>query len=70
MIEIKIYNGRMLVEKHSLSPGRIVASKKQLLVATENGYLEITDLKMSGKKRMDAISLLNGYAFEKDARMF
>ena len=70
MIEIKIYNGRMLVEKHSLSPGSIVASKKQLLVATENGYLEITDLKMSGKKRMDAISLLNGYAFEKDARMF
>jgi methionyl-tRNA formyltransferase len=69
-IELKIYKGNMVLEHHEMSPGTILISKKQLRVATQNGYLDITDLKMSGKKRMDAISLLNGYTFYEGCNLF
>ncbi len=68
--EIKIYKGAMIPEKHQLLPGSILASKKNLRVAVANGFLEITDLKMAGKRRMDAISLLNGYEFHSKCKMF
>ena len=50
-IELKIYKGNMVLEEHEISPGTVLISKKQLRVATQNGFLDITDLKMSGKKR-------------------
>lgn len=69
-IELKIYEGNMVLEEHEISPGTLLISKKQLRVATQNGFLDITDLKMSGKKRMDAISLLNGYTFHEGCNLF
>ena len=69
-IELKIYKGNMVLEEHEISPGTVLISKKQLRVATQNGFLDITDLKMSGKKRMDAISLLNGYTFDEGCNLF
>lgn len=68
-IELKIYNGLMIAETHKLSPGTVVFSKKKLRVAVANGFVEITDLKMAGKRRMDAISLLNGYEFKSGCKM-
>lgn len=68
-VELKIYDGLMINETHSLSPGAIVFSKKNLRVAVSNGFIEITDLKMAGKRRMDAKSLLNGYAFKKGCKL-
>lgn len=69
-IEIKIYYGHIIQEEHSLKPGSLAVSKKNLRVALNQGFLEITDLKMAGKKRMDAISLLNGYKFYEGCYMF
>ena len=68
-IEIKIYNGQKIAEEHKMSPGSILVSKKKLRIATKNGFLDITDLKMAGKKRMDVISLLNGYEFHQGCNM-
>ncbi len=67
--EIKIYKGNMVLEEHEMSPGSILVSKKQIRVAAKNGFLDITDLKMAGKKRMDAISLLNGYVFHEGCKL-
>ncbi len=69
-IEIKIYNGYVVPEEHEMTPGSILVSKKHLRVAAENGFLEITDIKIAGKKRMDAISLLNGYVFHEGSKLF
>lgn len=68
--EVKIYKANMIPEQHQLLPGSVVAAKKNLRVAVANGFLEITDLKMAGKRRMDAISLLNGYVFHRESKMF
>lgn len=68
--EIKIFNGIMVLEEHHMTPGSVLVSKKQLRIAAENGFFDITDLKMAGKKRMDAISLLNGYEFHEGCKLF
>ena len=69
-IEVKIYDGEMIEESHDLPIGHLIVSKKNLLVAVKNGFLKISDLKLAGKRRMDAISLLNGYEFHNGSKMF
>ena len=67
---VKIYNVSKEISKHSDEVGQIITSKKTLKVATKDGYLIINELKLSGKKRMDIQSLLNGYQFTSNAKMF
>lgn len=68
-IELKVYKTRIIDEDHNLDLGTIVASKKNLKVAVEKGFIEVLDLKLAGKKRMDAQSLLNGYVFSEGSKM-
>lgn len=68
-IEIKIYKVSKIAESHSLEAGRIIFSKKDIKVAVENGYINILDLKLPGKRKMDAKSLLNGYTFDENAKL-
>ncbi|MGB1041765.1 MAG: methionyl-tRNA formyltransferase [Tenacibaculum sp.] len=67
-ISAKIYGVTKSFEPHQLENGTIVASKKELKIATQEGYLIIEQIKISGKKLMDAKSLLNGFQFEQDAK--
>jgi len=68
-ITAKIYAVRKEIQKHKLNTGKIIASKKELKVAIKDGFLIIDEIKISGKKKMDAKSLLNGYTFSEDAEM-
>ncbi|MGB0892514.1 MAG: methionyl-tRNA formyltransferase [Flavobacteriaceae bacterium] len=67
-ITAKIYNVSKEFENHKLETGTLIASKKELKVAVKEGYLIINEIKLSGKKKMDAKSLLNGFQFSKDAK--
>ena len=69
-IELKIYRAEVLNEDHELEPGMLSVSKKNIRVAVKDGFIDIMDLKMSGKKRMDAKSLLNGYEFHAGCKLF
>ena len=68
-INAKIYSVSKLEEKHDFEIGSIVTTKKELKVAVANGFINIKEIKLSGKRKMNAISLLNGYSFSKDAKM-
>lgn len=68
-INAKIYGVTKEVEEHNLEFGKIVTTKKQLKVAVKDGYLIIDEIKLSGKKKMDAVSLLNGFQFHENAFM-
>lgn len=68
-ITAKIYAVRKEIQEHKLNTGKIIASKKELKVAIKDGFLIIDEIKISGKKKMDAKSLLNGYTFSEDAEM-
>jgi methionyl-tRNA formyltransferase len=68
-IELKIYQTEMLEEEHELEAGTIVKSKKNLKVAVQDGFIDILELKMAGKRKMDAVSLINGFEFKQDCKL-
>jgi methionyl-tRNA formyltransferase len=67
--ELKIVQAAILEEMHQLKPGTLIITKKNMKVAVENGFLDIIELKLAGKRQMEAVSLLNGYVFESDCKM-
>ena len=46
----------------ALAPGTIVRDKKHLYIACSDHLLQVDNLQLAGKKRMDALSLMNGMA--------
>ena len=68
-ITAKLYNVFKEYVSHDDENGKIITTKKTLKVAVNNGYLIINELKLSGKKKMDSQSLLNGYVFSEDSKM-
>ncbi|QMU66727.1 MAG: methionyl-tRNA formyltransferase [Flavobacteriaceae bacterium] len=65
----KIYTIEKVEEPHDLIPGKIISYGKELRVAVKNGFIRIIEIKLSGKKKMNSISLLNGFSFDRNAMM-
>ena len=61
--KIKVYKSKV-IEKENTTPGKIVQTKKNLFVECINNELEILELQLEGRKRMDAEEFLRGYKFE------
>ncbi|MEY8848762.1 methionyl-tRNA formyltransferase [Psychroserpens sp. XS_ASV72] len=55
--------------KHDLVIGSIVVHEKEMKIAVKNGYLHIKEIQLPGKRKMDVKSLMNGYHFEKNAKV-
>jgi len=68
-ISAKIYGSEKKQELHNYEIGTLIISKKEIKVAVKNGFIKITEIKLAGKKKMDAISLLNGFVFSKNTKM-
>jgi methionyl-tRNA formyltransferase len=68
-LDIKIYTTKIEKETHQLNIGELVITKKELKVAVNEGFINILELKLPGKRKMDAKSLLNGYQFDDLAKM-
>lgn len=68
-IHVKLYNVRKEQLEHKLVPGSLNISKNSLKVACKDGFLIIDTLKLAGKRKMDAKSLLNGFQFSAEAKM-
>ena len=68
-IEVKIHEVDLENETHNYNPGQLFISKKEIKVAVKGGYLNVLSLKLSGKRKMKAIDLLNGYNFEENAKL-
>ncbi|MFD2568401.1 methionyl-tRNA formyltransferase [Pseudotenacibaculum haliotis] len=68
-VSMKLYAVQKEKVAHSLEIKSIVTTKKEIKVAVAGGYIILDELKLSGKKKMDAKSLLNGFSFHSDAKM-
>jgi len=66
---VKIYNCNYVIEKHSFENGTIISSKKELKISASNGYLNIYEIQLAGKRKMDIKSLLNGFTFKENSKM-
>ena len=66
---VKIYKVRKEKVAHREIIKTITTFKKEIKIAVKGGYIYIDELKISGKKKLDSKSLLNGYSFSSNAEM-
>jgi methionyl-tRNA formyltransferase len=62
-ITLKIFETEKILKPHNLTVGSIVTDgKKQLDIATSDGFIRIKNLQQAGKKRMPVGDFLRGNA--------
>ena len=66
---LKIYKSHIEFSNHEYVNGSILSTKKSLKVAVKDGFLFLDEVQLSGKRKMDIKSLLNGFQFSSDAKM-
>lgn len=66
---VKIYEATLISEAHSMVPGSIHTTKKEMTIAGIDGSLKITLLQFPGKKKMTTSELLNGMQFSSDTKV-
>ncbi len=67
LLNFKIYETEVLIEAHNNTPGTIITDNKtSMRIATKDGFIEIKELQLSGKKRMNTVQFLNGFSFNLD----
>ena len=64
---VKIYEAQFTPEEHKESIGKIYATKKELKIAVNGGFIQIRSLQFPGKKKMATQELLNGMVFSENA---
>ena len=65
---VKIYEAKLVSETHSYEVGSIITTKKEMKIATRDGFIEIVSLQFPGKKAMKTTEILNGMTFSKEAK--
>lgn len=66
---VKIYDVISHNEEHDHFYGNVLIKEKQLLVAAKGGFIEIKQIQLPGKRKMETHSLLNGFKFSEKAKM-
>lgn len=64
---IKIYSVTKALEKHQLKIGTLVFDKKELKVAVENGFINLLEIQLPGKRKMKSSDVLNGLKLDENA---
>jgi methionyl-tRNA formyltransferase len=62
---VKIYETLFEPEQHNHHPGELIVTKKELKIAVINGYINIKNMQLPGKKRMKIHEILNGMSLSK-----
>ena len=65
---VKIYEAKVILENHSYTIGKLIASKKEIKIAVKDGFIQIISLQFPGKKKMMTNELLNGIMFSERAQ--
>jgi len=68
-IELKIFKVQKQKELHDFKTGTLMISKRELKVAVKKGFILINELQVSGKRRMQAQDLLNGFTFHENTKV-
>lgn len=57
----KIYSAEMVNTAHDFEPGRIILAKNSIQVACGGGFIDLKEVQLEGKRRMDIGEFLRGY---------
>lgn len=67
----KILRTRPYVAEHELEPGTVKTDgKNSFEIATQDGFLEVLELQVPGKRRMNVRNFLNGWRMEDGGELF
>ncbi|WP_115463141.1 methionyl-tRNA formyltransferase [Winogradskyella aurantiaca] len=66
---IKIYKCSYTLGPVSSSPGSITTGKDYLKVSVNDGFINIYEMQLPGKRKMDVKSLLNGFQFKPNSKL-
>ncbi|HLT50618.1 MAG TPA: hypothetical protein VKZ93_01610, partial [Arenibacter sp.] len=66
---LKIYGASMEKIPHNEKTGSILAHKNELKVAVKDGYVNLLEIQLPGKRRMETKEVLNGLKLKKNAHM-
>ncbi len=59
--ELKIFRTKKEINPHKLRPGTFLSDgKKTLKIAAQDGFIQILELQLQGRRRLDVLSFLNG----------
>lgn len=67
---VKIYEAKAIFEEHNYATGTLICTKKEIKIATTQGFIQILSLQFPGKKKMKATELLNGITFSESAKAY
>lgn len=65
---VKIYEAKAILENHNHEIGHLICTKKEIKIATNEGFIQILSLQFPGKKKMATAELLNGISFSESAK--
>ena len=68
-LSIKIYGVSKTEELHNSENGTVLITDNKIKVACKNGFINIKELQLPNKRKMDSVSLLNGFKFHENAKM-
>ncbi len=66
-ITLKIYEASKEKITHHEHIGKVLIDNKMLKVAVENGFINLLEIQLPGKRKMKTQDLLNGFNFEENA---
>jgi methionyl-tRNA formyltransferase len=67
---VKIYESVFISDSHNYQPGSVFTDKKEIRIASNDGYIVVKSMQLPGKKRMTAAELLNGSNFSAEAMAY
>lgn len=65
---VKLFDINFEKISHNLEIGKIVTTKKEIKIATNDGYIHIDSLQFPGKRKMKSQELLNGVQLSESAK--
>ncbi len=66
---IKIFATQPENGTHNYNVGKLLVDKKSIKVAVKEGYIQLLELQLPGKRRMKVTEVLNGLKLEEDAHL-
>lgn len=67
---VKIHEAKMALEAHHYPIGSLICNKKEMKIATKDGFIQVLSLQFPGKKKMNTVELLNGMTFSETAKAY
>jgi len=61
---LKVFESELIETTHNETIGSIITDNKKLLVAINDGYIQIKNLQLEGKKRLNAEEFLRGFKID------